>query len=349
MGRHSANSHEQGSRKTPAAMIARDISAKYQRTLKAGLPFFVIVYYDHEADKLALIQTLRRKLKDKNLDPRTFDPAHQSEHGAGKLYTLLASASAEPSLSLISSLPLDAEMMRADNDFIHYLNIHRDRIPKERIRMILFLHASYAEQFIFAAGDLWDFRHGTYWLEREPAEFRPGLWSSLERDAARLNLTAEEKQAIEKHLGTVRPLIEQTEEPRAKAQLLSDLTRWLRRRYVWLPAAQAAYEGIRYVENERTLIRADLEYELGYALRNKSDLSEALQHYEISLNISSEIGDKAGEAVTCYNLAREWERRGDIAKAIDYMAKTVAIDELTGHPDLKQDKQYLKRLKQQMQ
>ncbi|MDM8544525.1 tetratricopeptide repeat protein [Desulfococcaceae bacterium HSG9] len=330
MNGQGANSHEQNDRRTPADQIAQDISAKYFRVLKADLPFFVIVYYDHEADKLALLQAIKQKLTEKNLSTRPFDPANNSADGVGKLYTLLASASAEPSLSLISGLPIDAQKIRADNDFIHYLNIHRDRIPKERIRMILFLHTSYAEQFIFAAGDLWDFRHGTYWLEREPAESRPGLWAELKRDTAHLDLTAEEKQAIENHLTSVRPLIEETEEPRAKAQLLLDLTKWLHRRYAWLPAAQTAYQGIRHIENERTQLRAALEYELGYALRNKSDLSEALLHYEISLKISREIGDKAGQGTTLNNISQIYDSRGDYDTALKYLKQSLTIKQEIG-------------------
>jgi tetratricopeptide (TPR) repeat protein len=295
---------------------------------------------------------------------------------------LLAHASLEKNLCIISGLPLNEKKIGPDNEFIHYLNIFRDRIAKERIRMLLFLHASNAAQFMGAAGDLWDFRHGTYWLEREKEESSKIHWDNFEKQAHALNDL--DRNEIRNHLSRVRPLIDNTEESDEKARLLLDLARWLRRRYAYPLAIKTAYQAVDYTKGKRNSLRAEIEFELGDCLRLNSDLPEALDHYkqslkikqkignkagqgitlnnisaiyhargdydtalkylEQSLEIGQEIGDKAGEAVTCYNLAMEWERKKNIKKAILYLKRAVEIEEQTGHPDLVKNKDYLVKL-----
>ncbi len=41
----------------------------------------------------------------------------------------------------------------------------------------------------------------------------------------------------------------------------------------------------------------------------------------------------------------EYNRRGDLCKAVEYARCTVAIDEETQHPDLRQDRAFLEKLK----
>lgn len=45
--------------------ISRDIANKTALSLKTDLPLFIIVYYDHEADKLDLQASIRKVLKEK--------------------------------------------------------------------------------------------------------------------------------------------------------------------------------------------------------------------------------------------------------------------------------------------
>jgi hypothetical protein len=69
---------------------------------------------------------------------------------------------------------------------------------------------------------------------------------------------------------------------------------------------------------------------------------------EQSLTIAQEIGDKAGEAVTCVNIGRLHQEQGNLTKAEVYMSQTVQIDEEIGHPDSEQDRTALERIRQRM-
>ncbi len=306
--------------------IAQAIAGKLKRAVNANLPLFILVYYDHEADKLACIDALKQAVKQSGMNTRTFDPARHPGHGTGKLYPLLAAAVAEKSLCLISGLPVDEKnSLRADNDLIHYLNIYRDRIPQEKIRMVLFLHSSHAEQFIHAAGDLWDFRHGIYHLERKPDEQRPALWETIENHTARLSLSESEKKEIETHIRKTRPVIDQTDNPVEKAALLLDLTQWLFRRYAYAPAVDAAFEAIEHIKGEGTKLRADIEHWLGYALYIVGSFAEAILHYGNALEIQKEIGDKSGEGTTLNNISQIYDARGDYATALTYLEQSLEI------------------------
>ncbi|MCP4115532.1 MAG: tetratricopeptide repeat protein [Desulfobacteraceae bacterium] len=303
--------------------IAKDIANKTALSLKADLPLFLIVYYDHETDKLALQESIRQSLKQKEISTRPFDPKGNQEHTAGKLYPLLASASLEKSLCIIAGLPLNKRKIEPDNAFIRYLNIFRDRIAKERIRMLLFLHSSNAEQFMNTAGDLWDFRHGTYWLERKKEESRKIQWNDLEKKFH--GLKDQDREEILNHIKSVRPLIDDTEESEEKARLLVDLASWLRRRHAYSSAIEMAYQAIRHTEGQRDSLNAEIEFELGYSLSLNSDLSEALGHYKQSLEITREIGDKATEGTTLNNISQIFTARGDYDTALKYLQQSLEI------------------------
>lgn len=142
--------------------ISHEITDRARRAVRSKSPFFVMVHYEREADKIVFLNVLRGELKDSGLFTREFDPVNNPKHGTGELYPLLAKASKESAICLIYGLPRFQGQIRPDQEFIHYLNIYRDRIIKDRIRMVLMLPFQDAEQFIFSAGDLWDFRQATY-------------------------------------------------------------------------------------------------------------------------------------------------------------------------------------------
>ena len=66
---------------------------------------------------------------------------------------------------------------------------------------------------------------------------------------------------------------------------------------------------------------------------------------EQSLAIQREIGDRAGEAETSWNLGLEYERRGDLARGLPLLESSVRIKEALTHPDLERDQAYLAALK----
>ena len=75
---------------------------------------------------------------------------------------------------------------------------------------------------------------------------------------------------------------------------------------------------------------------------------EAIKTLEQSLAIRREIGERAGEGVTCWNLALEYRRRGDLQKAIEFARCTVAAEEETRNPDLEETKKFLQELEQEL-
>jgi len=141
----------------------------------------------------------------------------------------------------------------------------------------------------------------------------------------------------------VHTLVQQTHTPEDKASLFLDLSNWLFRRSQYSFAINAAFAGLDLLTDTPSAQHGDLEFALGYALMENQQLAEALRHYQHALTIHREIGDKAGEGVSCWNLAMEYNRRGDLRKAIEYTRCTVAIDEETQHPALKQDRAFLEK------
>jgi len=66
-----------------------------------------------------------------------------------------------------------------------------------------------------------------------------------------------------------------------------------------------------------------LEYELGR-------YEKALIHFEKSLAIQEEIGDKAGEGTTLNNISQIYKAQGDYTTALEYLTKSLAIQKEIG-------------------
>ncbi|MCI5118089.1 MAG: tetratricopeptide repeat protein, partial [Candidatus Electrothrix sp. LOE1_4_5] len=73
--------------------------------------------------------------------------------------------------------------------------------------------------------------------------------------------------------------------------------------------------------------------------------STALEYHEQALAICRELGDRAGEAESCWNLGLTYNDMGDLAQAEEYMALAVKIAEPMGHPELERFRNYLKRVR----
>jgi hypothetical protein len=77
----------------------------------------------------------------------------------------------------------------------------------------------------------------------------------------------------------------------------------------------------------------------------RGDYDTALRYLEQSLKIRKQIGDIAGEATTCFNMATIFAETGKIEKAIPLVERTVQIDQITQNPDLESDMRYLTELR----
>ncbi len=303
--------------------IAAQVAEQHQAAIDADLPLFLLIYYEHEADKLAFLSTLRTTLAEAGLPSRTYDPAHHPEHGTGKLYGALAKHGAE-TLNLVTGLPREEGGSRPQGAFLDYLNMHRDRLAERHLRWLLFLHSTDAEALITRAGDLWDFRHHTYWLKHR-RKAGQSLWQDLPEKVDQLALPESGRQEIHQHVANVRKLVDQTPKTADRAALLLDLTSWLTRRRAQELAVETAFEGIELLSSRPGKLLADLEHELGYALRLNSQLPEALTHYQRCLELEREIGDRAGEGATLNNISQIYDAWGRYDDALETLNQSLLI------------------------
>lgn len=149
-----------------------------RRALDSDAALFLVVQYPGDVERTGFLERLGAVLEAAGFPLREFDPENDPEHGTEKLYPLLARASEEGAICLVRGLIPNRDGNGPDEDFLHYLNLYRDRIAHERIRLILMAPEQWMEAFLLAAGDLWDFRQKTFWLEspaRQKAVLDPSL------------------------------------------------------------------------------------------------------------------------------------------------------------------------------
>ena len=77
-------------------------------------------------------------------------------------------------------------------------------------------------------------------------------------------------------------------------------------------------------------------------------LHRALEYFGQALPIRREVGDRAGEAVTRYNVAMIHHARGELDRAVAELEQVVELDRQVGHPDLQSDTEMLHRVRQEL-
>lgn len=303
---------------------AREIIENVSRAVRLNTSLFLIVYYEQESAKVEFLGKLRENMVNAGMKTRTIDPVFNPGHQPPKLRSYLNSLAKEGEICLLTILPRAKESTRLEESFLEYLNLHRDELFANRLRLILFMHQSDARQFIDTAGDLWDFRHHTYWLEREKPSSEL-LWKNLEFQARQPHVSGGDSKEVEKHVKEVRALVNRTPDEKEKAALLLDLSRWLLRRNLAIMAVETISEAKRYISDDYSKIGADLESELGYALKLTANLPEAMEHYMNSLNIARKIGYSESEAMTLNNISFIYQTWGDYSRALTYLEKGLKI------------------------
>lgn len=314
---------------TPVEEAARRAADECDRAVRAGTPLFLVVLYQYEADKLAYLSALARAMRARGVRFQTLDPRHRAEHGTGRLYDAVAAAGAR-TVSVVPDLPRTEDRRRLASPCLEYLNLHRDRIAREKLRLVLLLHTSDAEQLITEAGDLWDFRHRTEWLERSVSVRGVELWRELGRQSAELPLPAADRDAIVSHVASVRALIDATDDPKDRAALLLDLSQWLERRHAASLAAEVAAEGLALSPEEAKALRGQLQVALGFALYRLGNLPGALNHFELGLEILRELGERRGEALILHSISRVYRDWGRWEEALRVLEESLAISHEVG-------------------
>ena len=74
----------------------------------------------------------------------------------------------------------------------------------------------------------------------------------------------------------------------------------------------------------------------------------ALEYFGQALPIRREVGDRAREAVTRYNMAMIYRAQGDLGRAVAELEQVVELDRQVGHPDLQSDTEMLRRVRQEL-
>jgi tetratricopeptide (TPR) repeat protein len=86
---------------------------------------------------------------------------------------------------------------------------------------------------------------------------------------------------------------------------------------------------------------------IGLVYDNLGDRHQALRYYHQALPITEEVGDRAGESVTRYNLAMIYRGQGLLAEAVAALHQVVALDQQVQHPDLESDQAMLRQVEQE--
>lgn len=309
---------------------AQEITALVARSIQRDLPVFLVVVYRWEVEKVAFLAALRRELETRGIGSRTLDLAGEPEQGTGKLYGWLEESAADE-LSLVIGLPRRVGGFRLDSDFLRYLNLHRDRIGRQRLRWVLFLHESDLDQLLREAGDLWDVRQHIWWLEREPQRMESGIWIPLRTKNDAFPLKDRDEEGIDRHLRAVRRLVEETKEPEARGRLLLDLSTWLLRRGAGDQAIRVAFQGLEAcpADSDPKLV-GELEKVAGEAFAQSSRWKEAIEHLEKASTLLGRQPRGRSRAEIAESLGRLYRATGQAETALEQLEESAALYQETG-------------------
>jgi tetratricopeptide (TPR) repeat protein len=302
---------------------ARQLVKMALRAFKNNRPLFILVQYNHEADKLEFINTVLKLAEPYNLITRRYDPLNNQDHGASKLYPLLEKDATDGILSLVTAMAREQDSDKLQRDFLSYMNLHRDRIAHNKIRFVLFVRESEMADFIAGASDLWSFCHRTFWLERVLESSSDMLWQRVGEWQETLTLTDEEKLEIQEHVEVTMRLVDETSGKKDQAQLLLELTRWLIRHKQM--AIEVALRGVSLLEGDNCELMGGLESELGELLRKGGNYPEALNHHKIALHISRQLNNKDLEASSLNNIALVAVAQGEFDIALKLFNKSFTL------------------------
>lgn len=315
---------------SPEREAAREIALLAKRAVANDRPLFLLAFCQNESDVRAVLTSLRATA---HVAGVAIDVISPDDDDIGRAYDQLARSSEAGRLAVLRELPRDAaDPTRPSASFLSYLNLHRDRIASDRLRFLLILRTREAETFIARAPDLWDFRHGTYWIEREASVL---LGTRFLEPIARMEAGAASpptdaaRAEVRKRLERVTKLLTETEEATARAALRLDLAQWLAPRGFSLEAAAACREALEDLPDEEVVLRARIEVLLGDLHVALGNGTEAKRLFERSLEIAERLANQEpGRADFQRDLAVSYERIGDITEAPEaehWLDRAVAI------------------------
>ncbi|MCI5135549.1 MAG: tetratricopeptide repeat protein [Candidatus Electrothrix sp. AW2] len=103
------------------------------------------------------------------------------------------------------------------------------------------------------------------------------------------------------------------------------------------------YESALYYLKQSMLLVKDDKVGEGAILNNlaaiycaQGNYDKAIEHHEQALAIWQKLGDRGGEAESCWNIGITCVNTGDLAKVVEYMSRAVQIAKVIDHPSFKQ-------------
>jgi tetratricopeptide (TPR) repeat protein len=186
------------------------------------------------------------------------------------------------------------------------------------LHFVLFLPSTAIETFIHRAADLWDFRHQTFWLERELETDIKLVWQDINSVKATLRINHKSTEQIQHRQNETNRLVENSKNTTDKSLSYLNLAKWLLNADETQKAIDAAYDGIHSLAGQVTGLLAKLEAVLGLAHTRLSQFSDAITHHRRSLSVSNQIGDRALEAQTLDNIAQVYVALDDNKSTLRY-------------------------------
>ena len=86
----------------------------------------------------------------------------------------------------------------------------------------------------------------------------------------------------------------------------------------------------------------------GRAAQSLGEPDQALGYFTQALAILRQVGDRAGEAVTRYNIAMIQRARGNLVEAVAELEQVVELDRQVQHPDLESDTRMLQQIREEL-
>lgn len=315
--------------------VSKEIRELAERSVEHGTPLFLLVHYRHEAEKAELIRRLEEALQDSGLCARIFDPRRRpEEEGAGKLYGALIELD-ERTIGLVISMPRGEHFGEVDRDFLAYINLHRDRIPRQTLRWMLFVHESEEEQVQEHAGDLWGFQQHDFWLKRSPdswgewgGKYQPGFSMLLAPrgldDKPRMG-----KRDLGEAEGRIRELLAKSSHPEDQARLYYQLADHFYLTGRDEGGLDAASQGLEVLPPDGSAeLRAQLLTVQGELLFRQKKYDSAIDSFKQAYEIWASLRKEVERANILIYLAWILERQGEHAKALSILHK-----QLRGKPE----------------
>ncbi|MFM7199201.1 MAG: hypothetical protein ACKO6N_00270 [Myxococcota bacterium] len=150
----------------PVEVASEQLAAELIRAVALDRAYFTVLLYQRASTLPPLRVQLEARLQAAQLQLQLYPEAQQN-------LTFYQTLRETRHIGFIERLKPDSLSFRLDRHFLSYLNLSRDEIAHHRLRFVLCLRLDQAIEFQDYAGDLWDFRQQSLYLQEPPLESAP--------------------------------------------------------------------------------------------------------------------------------------------------------------------------------